>query len=110
MSSQPRYLIDELQTADMLEVDGLHAWQFTLNDELLDRAETAANAGDPFASDEIVVRIESIDGRERRRWSFSYNSVMEAQLSEDAQCWLIADASQARLRCLGATIGSTDDE
>jgi hypothetical protein len=110
MSTQPRYLLDELESADMLEVDGLHAWQFTLNDDLLDRAEAAANACEPFASEEVVVRIESIDGRERRQWSFSYNSVMEALYSEDEQCWSLGSAPQTRLRCLGAVSASADDD
>ncbi|MEL7560744.1 DUF5629 family protein [Stutzerimonas chloritidismutans] len=110
MPTETRYLLDELETADMLEVDGLHAWQFTLNDDLLDRAEAAAIAGEPFASDEIVVRIESVDGRERRQWSFSYNAVMEALYSEDEQCWTVGEAPHARVRCLGAIITSADDE
>ncbi len=110
MPTETRYLLDELETADMLEVDGLHAWQFNLNDELLDRAEAAAIAGEPFASDEIVVRIESVDGRERRNWAFSYNSVMEARYCEDEQYWLIADAPQTRIRCLGAISANVDDE
>lgn len=32
-----RYLLDELETADMLEIDGLHAWRFELNENLLDQ-------------------------------------------------------------------------
>ncbi len=110
MPTETRYLLDELQTADMLEVDGLHAWQFNLNDELLDRAEAAAIAGEPFASDDIVVRIESIDGRERRQWAFSYNHVMEANWCEDDQYWLIGDAARTHVRCLGAITASADDE
>lgn len=110
MPTETRYLLDELETADMLEVDGLHAWQFTLNEELLDRAEAAAIASEPFASEDIVVRIDSLDGRERRHWAFSYNSVMEAQLNEDEQYWTIGEAPQTRLRCLGAIIASGDDD
>ena len=94
----------------MLEVDGLYAWQFTLNDDLLDRAEAAAVAGEPFASEEVVVRIESIDGRERRQWSLSYNSVMEALYSADEKCWRLGSAPQTRLRCLGAVSASADDD
>lgn len=36
MSSETPLLIDELETADMLIIDDLHAWQFALN-EALDR-------------------------------------------------------------------------
>lgn len=110
MPTETRYLLDELETADMLEVDGLHAWQFTLNDELLDRAEAAAIAGEPFASDDTVVRIELVDGRERRHWAFSYNNVMEAQYQEDGQYWVLGDSPPTRICCLGATSASADDE
>lgn len=33
-----RYLLDELETADMLEIDGLHAWRFELNENQIGRA------------------------------------------------------------------------
>ena len=35
MTTTP-YLLDQLETADMLLIDGLHAWQFELNEALLD--------------------------------------------------------------------------
>ena len=110
MPIETRYLLDELETADMLEVDGLHAWQFSLDEELLDRAEAAALAGEPFASDETVVRIELLDGRERRHWAFSYNDVMEAVYYADEQSWTIGAATQTRIRCLGAITASNGDE
>lgn len=47
-----RYLLDELETADMLEIDGLHAWRFELNENLLDQADLAAEADQPFASED----------------------------------------------------------
>lgn len=106
MSTEPLYLLDQLETADMLEIDGLHAWQFTLNDALLDRADVAAQAGEPFASDETVVQIECIDGRDRKAWSFSYNAVMEAEYDAQAQCWRLGEH---RLACLGAIGVSADD-
>ena len=37
MSEQP-YLLDALETSDMLVIDGLHAFDFQLDDELLDQA------------------------------------------------------------------------
>lgn len=71
-----RYLLDELETADMLEIDGLHAWRFELNENLLDQADLAAEADQPFASEDWVLAVESLDGRTRREWRFSYNAVM----------------------------------
>lgn len=103
------YLLDQLETADMLEIDGLYAFEFSLNDELLDRAEAAALADEPFSSEEVVLWIESLDGRERRRWQFSYNTVMEAQYNAEDVSWLLGD-SPHRLRCLGAISANTEDE
>ena len=104
------YLLDQLETADMLEIDGLHAFEFSLNDELLDRAEAAALADEPFSSEDVVLWIESLDGRERRRWQFSYNTVMEAQHNAEDNSWLLGDSLQHRLRCLGAISASIEDE
>ena len=42
MSSETPWLIDELENADMLIIDGLHAWQFALDEAVqaaLDAAE-----------------------------------------------------------------------
>lgn len=105
MPTETPYLLDQLEAADMLEIDGLHAWQFELNDSLLDEADAAADAGQPFASEEIVLTIECIDGRERRSWRFSYNQVMEAEYLEADDAWSI---NIHRLKCLGAI--SVDDE
>ncbi|WP_431978019.1 DUF5629 family protein [Pseudomonas oligotrophica] len=96
-----RYLLDELEQADMLEIDGLHAWSFILDEALLDRAEAAAEAGEPFASDETVVEIECVDGRQKRRWTFSYNAVMEACPEADGS-WLLGPEPGHRLRCHAA--------
>lgn len=95
------YLLDQLEAADMLEIDGLHAWQFELDEALLDQAQAAANAGQPFASDETVLAIEGMDGRQRRAWRFSYNQIMEAQLVNAEDIWLL-DEGAHRLRCMSA--------
>ncbi|MGK9063894.1 DUF5629 family protein [Stutzerimonas chloritidismutans] len=101
MPTETPYLLDQLEAADMLEIDGLHAWQFSLNEALLDEADAAAEARQPFASDVVVLTIESIDGRERRRWAFSYNQVMEADYLAVDDAWLLDDGKH-RLQCLGA--------
>ncbi|MBG6289550.1 MULTISPECIES: DUF5629 family protein [Pseudomonas] len=110
MTTTP-YLLDQLETADMLLIDGLHAWQFELNEALLDQADAAANAGQPFASEDVVLQIESIDGRDRREWRFSYNQVMEASYQAEDESWLLQGGEQQhRLCCLGAVTASGDDE
>ncbi|WP_313027737.1 DUF5629 family protein [Pseudomonas lopnurensis] len=101
------YLLDELEAADMLIIDDLHAFEFRLDDALLDRADAAAEADEPFESDEIVVTLEALDGRERKRWHFSYNSVMEAEYQAEDDSWQIGPH---RLKCLAATRASSADE
>ncbi|SHM43576.1 DUF5629 family protein [Phytopseudomonas punonensis] len=104
MSEQP-YLLDALETADMLVIDGLHAFDFQLDDELLDQADAAAEAGEPFASEAVVLSIEVQDGRERKRWQFSYNTVMEAEYEAGDDSWLI---DGHRLICLAALSAEAD--
>ncbi|MNE64603.1 hypothetical protein D3C76_1129590 [compost metagenome] len=111
MHSETFYLLDQLETADMLQIDGLHAFQFDLNEALLDQADAAAELGQPFASDEEVLRIESMDGRDRRVWRFSYNEVMEAVYAPEEGSWtLLSAGTEHRLFCLGAISASGDDE
>lgn len=107
MSTETPCLLDQLEIADMLEVDGLHAWQFSLSETVLDQADAAAEADRPFASEEFLVTIECIDGRDRRTWRFSYNQVMEAQYLAEADVWLL-DGGKHRLQCLGA-LGVSDE-
>ncbi|OLU31016.1 DUF5629 family protein [Pseudomonas sp. PA27(2017)] len=98
MSEQP-YLLDGLETADMLVIDDLHAFDFQLDDALLDQAEAAAEADQSFASEAVVLSIEVQDGRDRKRWQFSYNAVMEAEYEAGDDSWLI---DGHRLTCLAA--------
>ncbi|ENA37262.1 MULTISPECIES: DUF5629 family protein [Pseudomonas] len=107
MTTETPYLLDQLELADMLEIDGLHAANFTLNDDLLDQADAAAEADESFESEEIVLTIEALDGRERKRWQFSYNSVMEAEHDAAANSWLIEGH---RLVCFEAIGADSEDE
>lgn len=101
------YLLDQLETADMLEIDGLHASDFSLDEPLLDEAEAAAEADQPFASEATVLRIEAVDGRERRQWQFSYNQVMEALYQPEDDSWQLE--GNHVIRCLAA-IGAEGDD
>lgn len=107
MHTETPYLLYQLEAADMLEIDSLHAWQFELDETLLDEADAAAEAGQSFSSEEVVVTIESVDGRERRVWRFSYNQVMEAEYIDAEDAWLL-ECGKHRLRCLAA-ISVADD-
>ncbi|BBP78126.1 hypothetical protein CCU68_28050 [Pseudomonas gingeri NCPPB 3146 = LMG 5327] len=76
-------LLNALATCDMLEVDGLHAFDFTLDDNRL--------------------LIECMDGRAEKRWSFTQAQLKAATFDETRQLWTVSDdSSEYRLACLSA--------
>ena len=84
-------LLTELANTDMLEVDGLHAFDFTLADQAL--------------------VITCIDGRAEKRWSFSVAQVQAATFDETLQSWtLTGDSGEHRLVCMSAFTGNNNDE
>lgn len=106
MTDTTTYLLDQLETADMLVIDGLHAFDFQLDDALLDQADAAAEANEAFASEAVVLSIEAQDGRERKRWQFNYNAVMEAQYLAAEDSWRIGEH---HLTCLAAVSSDAED-
>ncbi|NBA94301.1 DUF5629 family protein [Pseudomonas sp. R5(2019)] len=80
-----------LQTGDsMLLIDDLHAFEFDF---------------DPAQG----LKIECMDGRALKRWSFTPAQIEAARL--DGETWLIqSDAGEHRLVCLNAFSASEDDE
>jgi hypothetical protein len=76
MTDTPETLRTALQTAltshSMLEIDGLHSFEFRL-DEML--------------------QIESMDGRERKVWRFSLAQVDSAEFDAELQSWVINDGN-----------------
>jgi hypothetical protein len=85
-------LLSELQQADMLLIDGLHAWQFELDDE-------------------GQLSIECMDGRTRRLWRFSAEAVTAARPAAAPDAWHIENAEGAHeLICLGAISADNDDQ
>lgn len=89
-------LLAELQSADMLLIDDLHAWQF----DLAEQAE----------ADQPLLTVECMDGRTRRVWVFSAAAVSAAVFDAAQGSWSIADSAGTHvLVCLGATVGSNDD-
>jgi len=94
MTDTPETLRTALQTAltshSMLEIDGLHAFEFTL-DEML--------------------QIESMDGRERKVWRFSLAQIDSAEFDVKLQSWVINDGNaDHRIVVLNAFAASDDDE
>ncbi len=80
-----------LATSDMLEIDGLHAFEFSL--------------------DEQKLLIIAMDGRAEKRWSFSLEQVQAATFDDTLQSWtLTGDSGEHRLICLSAFTGNNNDE
>lgn len=95
MTTTPETLRSSLQNAltshnSMLEVDGLHAFEFTL-DEML--------------------QIESMDGRERKVWRFTLAQVDSAEFDSELQSWVINDGNaDHRIVVLSAFAASDEDD
>ncbi|WP_124407078.1 DUF5629 family protein [Pseudomonas sp. R4-39-08] len=84
-------LLTELQNCDMLEIDGLHTFDFNLDDTQL--------------------RIELMDGRENKHWAFSLAQVQAATFDETRQSWtLTGDSGEHRLTCMRGFTGNNNDE
>lgn len=80
-----------LASTDMLEIDGLHAFDFTLDTEQL--------------------LINAMDGRVDKRWSFSLEQVHAAVFNADLQSWiLVGDSGEHRLICMSAFTANNNDE
>lgn len=81
----------ELASSDMLEIDGLYAFDFTLDDQKL--------------------LIVCMDGRAEKRWLFSAAQLQAATFDEALQSWtLTGDSGEHRLVCMTAVTGNNNDE
>ncbi|MBX8551864.1 DUF5629 family protein [Pseudomonas cichorii] len=90
MTTAPTTLLAALQTSTMLEIDGLHAWEFSLADDL---------------------NIECMDGRERKVWRFSLAHIQAATFDEGLQSWVVNDGNaDHRIICLDAFTPNDEDE
>ncbi|EJO95521.1 hypothetical protein A471_01287 [Ectopseudomonas mendocina DLHK] len=106
---KPTSLIEALQDADMLEIDGLHAWQFDLDTELLAQVSAGTDSADSAAKP--LLQVHCIDGRERRLWKFSLAAVKSARHLEEDDSWLIEGNEVSHsLKCFAAYRGDNDDD
>ncbi len=79
-----------LQDSDMLIIDGLHAFDFTFDQQLL---------------------IESMDGRELKRWKFSPEQLNAATFDDSLQSWVLSNEDgEHRLVCLSAIKGDNNND
>ncbi|MBA1194738.1 DUF5629 family protein [Pseudomonas entomophila] len=82
-------LADALHDCDMLLIDGLHAFDFTFDDQGL--------------------MIECMDGRERKHWHFTPEQVQAA--TGQGTDWRLSDAhGEHSLICMSALRAWEDDE
>ncbi|MGG2398709.1 DUF5629 family protein [Pseudomonas sp. SH1-B] len=106
---KPTSLIEALQDTDMLEVDGLYAWQFDLDTELL--AQISAGTAGSDSADKPLLQVHCIDGRERRLWKFSLAAVQAARYDEESDSWHIEGNEVSHtLKCFAAFRGDNDDD
>ena len=91
MTAATATLLTALETCDMLEIDGLHAFDFVL--------------------DEQQLLIECMDGRAAKRWNFGLAQVQAATFDEPLQSWtIVGDSGEHRLVCMSAFTARDDDE
>ncbi|WP_369958667.1 DUF5629 family protein [Pseudomonas sp. MBLB4123] len=109
MSTPHNSLIDALQDADMLEVDGLYAWQFSLDKELL--AQVSAGSADAGSQQKPLLKAEGLDGRTRRHWQFSLAAVMAAGFDPERDGWNLTEGDERHLiKCFAAVSGDNDED
>ena len=91
MSDSNQTLRTALETSDMLVIDGLHAWDFSLDD--------------------VQLLIKCMDGRAEKRWHFTAPQIDAAQFDQGLQSWtLVGDSGEHRLVCLSALSANNDDD
>lgn len=91
MTAESAPLRTVLETSDMLEIDGLHAFDFELT--------------------ELKLVITALDGRAEKRWSFTRAQVDAAAFDETLQSWtLTGESGEHRLICMSAFTGNNNDE
>ncbi|MFS2156940.1 DUF5629 family protein [Pseudomonas sp. Pseusp122] len=90
MTDTPATLLAALEASQMLEIDGLHAFDFVLGDQL---------------------HIESMDGRERKVWRFSQAQVQAATFDAGVQSWVINDGNaDHRILCITDAFAANEAE
>ncbi|WP_223486707.1 DUF5629 family protein [Pseudomonas sp. A-RE-19] len=91
MTAVTNTLIEALEHCYMLEIDGLHAFEFSLDED-------------------DNLHIECMDGRAAKHWEFTPAQTQAATFDATLQSWLITgDSGEHRLVCTTA-FGGGDDE
>jgi hypothetical protein len=85
-------LLNALEHHQMLEIDGLHAFEFSLDED-------------------DNLHIECMDGRAAKHWEFTMSQIQAATFDPSLQSWLITgDSGEHRLVLMDAFGGGDDEE
>lgn len=85
-------LLQALDSCDMLIIDGLHAFNFELDEQ-----------------DQL--HVECMNGRTLEHWRFTPAQMQAATFDKASNHWIItSDSGDHRLECVEATSGHADDE
>ncbi|KPU59185.1 hypothetical protein AN403_4012 [Pseudomonas fluorescens] len=92
MTAATDTLLNALEHCGMVEINGLHAFEFALD-----------------VDDNL--HIECMDGRAAKHWEFTPAQVQAATYDTSLQSWLIAnDSGEHRLVCLGDVVSGDNDD
>lgn len=92
MSESTQTLRVAVETSDMLEIDGLHAFEFSISE-----------------GKGLVIQV--MDGRENKSWTFTDAQIEAAVFNDDLQSWTLSnDSGEHRLVCLSAFSANDDDD
>ncbi len=91
MTADTATLLHAFEDCQMVEIDGLHTFDFSLDDQKL--------------------LIICMDGRAEKRWSFSLEQVKAAVFDPTLQSWtLTGDSGEHRLVCMSGVTGNNHAE
>jgi len=92
MTAATDTLLNALEHCGMVEIDGLHAFEFALD-----------------VDDNL--HIECMDGRAAKHWEFTPAQIQAATFDTSLQSWLITgDSGEHRLVCLGDVVSGDNDD
>ena len=92
MTAVTNALLHALETCDMLIIDGLHAFDFSLDEQ-----------------DQL--HVECMNGRTLEHWRFTPTQMQAATFDTSLKHWIItSDSGDHHLECVEATSGHDDED
>ncbi len=91
MTADTATLLNAFEDCQMVEIDGMHTFDFSLDDQKL--------------------LIICMDGRDKKLWRFSLEQVKAATFDQTLQSWTLTDdKGEHRLVCMSGVTGNNNDE